>query len=875
MNMNERDKTSSLSTNQPISSNLTNPIDNKTYQEKKLNVESLKLKLKSKLELLQKNKLQIESKVDKNADIQNEAPKKGKVLLSFQDNSLNQSISFNIFKELENNISNKKIYPELDDNDNKITIHNHSKIIEDKNESSVPEIDPFEEFMNQIDSSSEINNLNEMEDIITYEDLNNQNVDIQMTDDVQNEKIFKERLLTAFKKDNLSDEDEYFHEDIRFENESNQDIILISTRNTKKDLKPVDHSKIEYSSFRKNLFVVPQELAKLSFDEVQNLRKDLGKIVVKGKDCPPPIINFHQCGLSDPILEIIKKEGYQEPFPIQCQAIPAIMSGRDTIGIARTGSGKTLAFTLPMLRHILDQPPLKSNDGPIALVIAPTRELAVQIQEEIDKFASILNLTTMCGVGGAPISEQISSLKRGAHIIVCTPGRMIELLCANRGRVTNLKRVTYVCLDEADRMFDLGFGPQVTRIIGNIRPDKQIVMFSATFPKPLEALARSSMSQPLEILAGGRSIASKNVRQFVEIRKDKKEKFYRLLQILGQWQNIGRILIFVDRQSECGVLYKDLTNAGYDVLVQHGGMDQLDRECNMKTFKTEENSILIATSVLSRGLDVKGLELVINYDCPNHYEDYVHRVGRTGRAGKEGTAYTFITPEESMYAPNLVRALKLSENAVPQDLQQLSDEYIAKSGKTKKNLVGYRGHGYKFDNTEVNQKKMEIQRQLVSLGVVDAEAFEQPKKEQEKEIETTKVEDEYELVDPQEAVRKAREYAMNLALQHLQQKEKRIFTAEIDINDLPQKVRSDITSKEYTFQLNDRYGVTVSARGTFVPPGNPIPEGGSKLHLLLEGHSYEKVEGAKIKIEKAIRELASGFANLPQKHNVGRYSVVL
>ncbi|XP_023370480.1 probable ATP-dependent RNA helicase DDX46 [Otolemur garnettii] len=228
----------------------------------------------------------------------------------------------------------------------------------------------------------------------------------------------------------------------------------------RKLLEPVDHGKIEYEPFRKNFYVEVPELAKMSQEEVNVFRLEMEGITVKGKGCPKPIKSWVQCGISMKILNSLKKHGYEKPTPIQTQAIPAIMSGRDLIGIAKTGSGKTIAFLLPMFRHIMDQRSLEEGEGPIAVIMTPTRELALQITKECKKFSKTLGLRVVCVYGGTGISEQIAELKRGAEIIVCTPGRMIDMLAANSGRVTNLRRVTYVVLDEADRMFDMGFEPQ-------------------------------------------------------------------------------------------------------------------------------------------------------------------------------------------------------------------------------------------------------------------------------------------------------------------------------------------------------------------------------------------------------------------------------
>lgn len=375
--------------------------------------------------------------------------------------------------------------------------------------------------------------------------------------------------------------------------------------------------------------------ARMTSEEVEAYKEELEGIRVKGKGCPKPIKSWAQCGVTKKELEVLKKLGYEKPTPIQCQAIPAIMSGRDLIGIAKTGSGKTLAFLLPMFRHILDQSPLADGDGPIALIMTPTRELCMQIGRDSKKFTKSLGLSHVCVYGGTGISEQIAELKRGAEIIVCTPGRMIDMLAANSGRVTNLRRVTYVVLDEADRMFDMGFEPQVMRIMENVRPDRQTVLFSATFPRQMEALARRILTRPVEVQVGGRSVVCKDVEQHVVVLEED-QKFYKLLEILGHYQDKGSTIIFVDKQENADTLLKDLMKASYSCMSLHGGIDQCDRDSTILDFKAGRTKLLVATSVAARGLDVKQLVLVINYDCPNHYEDYVHRCGRTGRAGNKG-----------------------------------------------------------------------------------------------------------------------------------------------------------------------------------------------------------------------------------------------
>ncbi|XP_066992416.2 probable ATP-dependent RNA helicase DDX46 isoform X3 [Anabrus simplex] len=491
----------------------------------------------------------------------------------------------------------------------------------------------------------------------------------------------------------------------------------------KKELAKVDHSSVVYTPFRKNFYVEVPEIARMTSEEVEAYKEELEGIRVKGKGCPKPIKTWAQCGVSKKELDILKKHSYEKPTPIQAQAIPAIMTGRDLIGIAKTGSGKTLAFVLPMLRHIMDQPPLEDTEGPIALIMTPTRELCMQIGKECKKFTKALNLRAVCVYGGTGISEQIAELKRGAEVIVCTPGRMIDLLAANSGRVTNLKRVTYVVLDEADRMFDMGFEPQVMRIIENIRPDRQTVMFSATFPRQMEALARRILTKPVEVQVGGRSVVCKEVEQHIIVIEED-QKFLKLLELLGHFHSLGSVIVFVDKQENADSLLKDLMKASYNCMSLHGGVDQYDRDSTIVDFKSGKVKLLVATSVAARGLDVKQLILVVNYDCPNHYEDYVHRCGRTGRAGNKGFAYTFITPEQERYAGDLVRAMELCQVPVPEPLRILWDRYKAKQaaeGKKVHTGGGFSGKGFKFDEAEAMMVSEKKKFQKAALGLQDSD----------------------------------------------------------------------------------------------------------------------------------------------------------
>lgn len=255
----------------------------------------------------------------------------------------------------------------------------------------------------------------------------------------------------------------------------------------------------------------------MTTNQVQILRKQNGDIKVRGVEIPKLVESWFQCGLSDAMMEVIEKRKYLAPFPIQKQALPVCLSGRDMIGIAETGSGKTLAYMLPMLRHIHEQKPLEEGDGMVGLVMAPTRELAQQIYNETKVFARALGIRVVCIYGGADVKWQLGALKRGVEVVICTPGRMIDVLTTSKGKITNLRRLSYVVLDEADRMLDMGFEKQIMKIIENTRPDRQCVMFSATFPRSIENLAKKILQQPIEVIIGNRGQACTNIKQIVKV----------------------------------------------------------------------------------------------------------------------------------------------------------------------------------------------------------------------------------------------------------------------------------------------------------------------------------------------------------------------
>ncbi|KAF4602211.1 pre-mRNA processing RNA-helicase [Pleurotus pulmonarius] len=572
------------------------------------------------------------------------------------------------------------------------------------------DVDPLDAFMSGVKEEVKKVNLEDMQKIIGS---TNGNSRIRLDERMAEEGA--EDMVDTVVPDEL-DATELNPEDI---------LALAAKKAKKKELAATDHSRVKYEPFRKEFYIPPPEIAEMTDEEADLLRLELDGIKIRGVECPRPVTKWSHFGMPANCLDVIKRLNYTSPTSIQAQAIPAIMSGRDVIGVAKTGSGKTIAFLLPMFRHIKDQRPLEQMEGPVAIVMTPTRELAVQIHRECKPFLKVLNLRAVCAYGGSPIKDQIAELKKGAEIIVCTPGRMIDLLTANSGRVTNLKRVTYVVLDEADRMFDMGFEPQVMKIVNNIRPERQTVLFSATFPKQMDSLARKILRKPLEITVGGRSVVAAEIEQVVEVR-DEDTKFNRLLEILGQMYNEDpecRTLVFVDRQEAADNLLRELMRKGYLCMSLHGGKDQIDRDSTIADFKAGVVPIVIATSVAARGLDVKQLKLVINYDAPNHMEDYVHRAGRTGRAGNKGTCVTFITPEQDRYSVDIYRALKASNAAMPKELEDLANGFLdkVKAGKAQAAGSGFGGKGLDRLDKERDAKEKAERKAYGEPGVTEEE----------------------------------------------------------------------------------------------------------------------------------------------------------
>jgi len=419
--------------------------------------------------------------------------------------------------------------------------------------------------------------------------------------------------------------------------------------------------------FEKNFYVESPAVAAMTDTEVEEYRK-LREITVEGKDIPKPVKSFRDVGFPDYVLEEVKKAGFTEPTPIQSQGWPMAMKGRDLIGIAETGSGKTLSYLLPAIVHVNAQPMLAHGDGPIVLVLAPTRELAVQIQQEASKFGSSSKIKTTCIYGGVPKGPQVRDLQKGVEIVIATPGRLIDMMESNN---TNLRRVTYLVLDEADRMLDMGFDPQIRKIVSHIRPDRQTLYWSATWPKEVEQLSKKFLYNPYKVIIGSSDLkANRAIRQIVDVISES-QKYNKLVKLLEDIMDGSRILVFLDTKKGCDQITRQLRMDGWPALSIHGDKSQAERDWVLSEFRSGKSPIMTATDVAARGLDVKDVKYVINYDFPGSLEDYVHRIGRKGRAGAKGTAYTFFTVANARFAKELTNILQEAGQKVSPELASM------------------------------------------------------------------------------------------------------------------------------------------------------------------------------------------------------------
>ena len=365
-----------------------------------------------------------------------------------------------------------------------------------------------------------------------------------------------------------------------------------------------------------------------------------------------PEITFADLGLAPELLRAVLDEGYTKPTPIQAQAIPLVISGKDIMGGAQTGTGKTAAFTLPILQRIL--PFASSSPSPAkhpvrALILAPTRELAMQVFESVKTYSKHTPIRAMCAFGGVDIKPQIAELKRGVEILVATPGRLLDHV---ENKSVSFNSVQALVLDEADRMLDMGFVPDVTRILNMLPAQRQSLLFSATFSEEIKKLADTMLKSPVLIEVARRNQVSDTITHRVHPVSE-----YGKRGLLRSGE-IRQCIVFMRTKQGCSRLTRELQRAGIKADAIHGDKSQLDRIKALEAFKGGETHALIATDVAARGLDVDDLPYVINYELPHTPEDYVHRIGRTGRAGKMGNAISLVSAREVCYLVDIEKLIK-------------------------------------------------------------------------------------------------------------------------------------------------------------------------------------------------------------------------
>eukprot|EP00250_Pteridium_aquilinum_P014185 c21831_g1_i2 orf=285-3629(-) len=399
------------------------------------------------------------------------------------------------------------------------------------------------------------------------------------------------------------------------------------------------------------------------------------EITVMGESIPPPFMTFDVGNFPPEITKELHSAGFAAPTPIQAQSWPIALQKRDIVAIAKTGSGKTLGYLLPAFLQLL-RIRANSRAGPIILVLAPTRELATQIQDEAVKFGRSSRITSTCVYGGAPKGPQLRDLERGADIVIATPGRLNDFLEVKK---ISLRQVSYLVLDEADRMLDMGFEPQIRKIVKEIPPSRQTLMFTATWPKEVRKIAADLLVNAVHVNIGNSDelTANKAITQHVEVVQPL-HKQRRLEEILRSQEPGAKVIIFCSTKKMCDQLARNLSR-GFRAVAIHGDKSQSERDHVLAQFKAGRYPILVATDVAARGLDVKDIRVVINYDFPTGVEDYVHRIGRTGRAGATGEAFTFFSEQDSKFARELVKILEGADQKVPFELRQ----FAGRSGQSR------------------------------------------------------------------------------------------------------------------------------------------------------------------------------------------------
>ncbi|KAK9376072.1 P-loop containing nucleoside triphosphate hydrolase protein [Lipomyces chichibuensis] len=418
-----------------------------------------------------------------------------------------------------------------------------------------------------------------------------------------------------------------------------------------------------------------------------------------------PVLSFEELTIDERVLGFLKK--YPKPTPIQSASWPFLLASRDLIGVAETGSGKTMAFAVPAVAYLIStvgKRKMKAKDASniSVLIISPTRELALQIHENLDALGKAVNVKSVCVYGGVSKDDQKRALN-GANIVVATPGRLIDLV---NDEAIDLKKISYLVLDEADRMLEKGFEEDIKRIMRSTDAEnRKTVMFTATWPRSVRDLASQFLKNPVKVMIGDRESelkANARIEQVVEVM-DPRQKEQRLLQLLRQYQSGAnqndKILIFALYKKEAARVERSLQAKGYKIAAIHGDLSQAQRTSALENFKTGSCKLLLATDVAARGLDIPAVTLVINLTFPLTAEDYVHRIGRTGRAGQSGKAITFFTEHEKHLSGALINVLRSADQPVPEELLKFG-------GHTKKKEHSVYGAFYKNVDSQQKAKKI-------------------------------------------------------------------------------------------------------------------------------------------------------------------------
>ena len=477
--------------------------------------------------------------------------------------------------------------------------------------------------------------------------------------------------------------------------------------------------------------VIHQSLPALSYCSQPNQTPDIDdymrrhEIAVSDPRAPAPSLSFEASGLPDYLMAKLSKD-FPAPTPIQAQSLPIALTGGNMVGIGQTGSGKTLAFLLPAFLHVKKESErlgkVTSSTGPLVLILAPTRELAKQIEDVARQWRNVTRIRTVCCIGGEGRAKQLAQYDSGAEIMIATPGRINDFV--ETGEMT-LKKASYVVLDEADRMLDMGFEPQVRAVMEAACPERQTMMFSATWPDEVKDLAHEFLGNFTFMKIGSVDLcANKNIHQEV-IVTTKDYKMQQFLIDMEEKLNKKKVLVFTERKTTVDRLERLLRNRRVRAMGIHGDKSQRAREETLNRFKDGSCKVMIATDVAARGLDVNDIDWVVNFDFPLDIENYIHRIGRTGRAAKKGSSLTYMTWDDARYAKKLKKIMLESNQAIPEQLEELEKEEMrSKTVKSKEGLkrhqstprfrnYGYRGMGrddgdrqdeYDFKNRSRNKK---------------------------------------------------------------------------------------------------------------------------------------------------------------------------